>query len=150
VRFARCCNPLPGEPIVGYITRGKGVSVHAAGCRMIKRAEPERLVEVEWDSTAEQSRPVRIRIINDDRVGMLADITQVMKTHGVHIASVTARTTAPGRAVAEFLIHVNSSSQLQELVDGIRKLKGVVDVQRVGAGIPVKGSTALSPRPALC
>ncbi len=136
-RFAQCCNPVPGDRIVGFITRGRGVTVHAADC---PNAEPalldrDRLVAVEWDQGAEQSYPVRIVVEGRDKPGLLAAVTGVIAEAGVNIAGGKV-STGSGRGVNEFELEVRNLEQLRKLIEQVRRLKGVTRVERVrGAGV---------------
>jgi GTP pyrophosphokinase len=133
-RFAQCCNPVPGDKIVGFITRGRGVTVHAADC---PNAEPalldrDRLVAVDWDLSAEQSYPVRILVEGRDKPGLLAAITGVIAEAGVNIAGGKV-TTDGGRGLQEFELGVKNLEQLRKLMEQIRRLKGVMRVERLRA-----------------
>jgi len=137
-RFAQCCNPVPGDKIIGFITRGRGVTVHAADC---PNAEPalldrERLVAVEWDLGSEQNYPVRILVESRDRPGILAAVTGVIAEADVNIAGGKVSTES-GRGLHEFELEVKSLEQLRKLLDQIRRIKGVtrVERQRSGAGM---------------
>jgi len=134
-RFAQCCNPVPGDKIIGFITRGRGVTVHAADC---PNAEPalldrERLVAVEWDQASEQSYPVRILVESRDKPGILAAITGVIAEAGVNIAGGKVSTES-GRGLHEFELEVKSLEQLRKLLDQIRRIKGVTRVERLRSG----------------
>ena len=134
-RFAQCCNPVPGDKIIGFITRGRGVTVHAADC---PNAEPalldrERLVAVEWDLASEQSYPVRILVESRDKPGILAAITGVIAEAGVNIAGGKVSTES-GRGLHEFELEVKSLEQLRKLIDQIRRIKGVTRVERQRSG----------------
>ena len=131
-RFAQCCNPVPGDKIVGFITRGRGVTVHAADC---PNAEPalldrERLVAVEWDLASEQNYPVRILVESRDRPGILAAVTGVIAEAEVNIAGGKVSTES-GRGTHEFELEVRSLEQLRKLLDQIRRIKGVTRVERL-------------------
>ncbi len=134
-RFAQCCSPVPGDKIVGFITRGRGVTVHAADC---PNAEPalldrERLVAVEWDLASEQSYPVRILVESRDKPGILAAITGVIAEAAVNIAGGKVSTDG-GRGLHEFELEVKSLEQLRKLLDQIRRIKGVTRVERLRSG----------------
>jgi GTP pyrophosphokinase len=131
-RFAQCCSPVPGDKIVGFITRGRGVTVHTADC---PNAEPalldrDRLVAVEWDTAAEQSYPVRVVVEGRDRPGLLAAVTGVIAEAGVNIAGGKV-STGSGRGLNEFELEVKNLEQLRKLLDQIRRLKGVTRVERL-------------------
>ncbi|MBI4797169.1 MAG: bifunctional (p)ppGpp synthetase/guanosine-3',5'-bis(diphosphate) 3'-pyrophosphohydrolase [Desulfarculus sp.] len=131
VRFAKCCNPLPGDAIGGYITRGRGVSVHEAGCPHLARVEPERRVEVEWDVPEDQVRPVRIRVESGDRAGVLADLAGALKVRDINILEAEVRV-EDHKGLATFLIQVHSAEQLRQVVAELKKVKGVHSVRRLG------------------
>ncbi|MFH1035576.1 MAG: bifunctional (p)ppGpp synthetase/guanosine-3',5'-bis(diphosphate) 3'-pyrophosphohydrolase [Pseudomonadota bacterium] len=131
VRFAKCCNPLPGDAIAGYITRGRGVSVHEAGCLHLARVEPERRVDVEWDVPEDQVRPVRIRVESGDRAGVLADLAGALKSRDVNILEAEVRV-EDHKGVATFLIQVHTAAQLRQILAELKRVKGVHSVQRQG------------------
>ncbi len=131
VRFAKCCNPLPGDPISGYISRGRGVSVHLAGCPHLAQVEPERRVDVEWDVPENQVRPVRIQVQSDDRAGVLADLAGALKHRGINILEAEVHVTSDQRGVATFMIQVHDAQQLKEVLTELKRVKGVQTVQRL-------------------
>ncbi len=131
VRFAKCCNPLPGDAIAGYITRGRGVSVHEATCPHLGRVEPERRVEVEWDVPEDQVRPVRIRVESGDRAGVLADLAGALKLRDVNILEAEVRV-EDQKGVATFLIQVHNAEQLRQILAELKRVKGVHSVRRQG------------------
>lgn len=132
VRFAKCCNPLPGDPVAGYITRGRGVSVHNANCPHLERVDTERRVEVEWDVPDDQVLPVRIGMVSGGRPGLLADVAGVLKQQKVNILEADVRTTEDRHGVSSFLIQVHDTKQLQNVLKEIKKIKGVQSVKRMG------------------
>jgi GTP pyrophosphokinase len=132
---AKCCNPIKGEPIVGYITRGKGVAVHSKNCPNVQNLmyEAERRIEVEWARSASASFYVRLVVRTDDRAGMLNQLTQILFDDNVNIRSVEAH--ADDRnfdsALVEMTIEVRDKKQLERLVQAMRRVPGVRDVERV-------------------
>ncbi len=120
---AKCCNPIRGEAIVGYVTRGKGIAVHSKACPNVQNLmyEVERKIEVEWERNAGESFPVHIVIHTDDRPGLLAHITTALSTENANIRSLEARTnfesTSDG-ALVEMTIDVRDKKQLEKLVSG--------------------------------
>ncbi len=131
-RFAGCCQPIPGEDIVGFITRGRGVSIHRADCAVainLQEASPERKIDVSWDTAKGQSFVVRLEMVVEDRKNMLRDITQAIATvdTNVRAAEMYARDTT---AVGEFVVEVSSLSHLNRILDKVRKVKGVIKVVR--------------------
>ncbi|HYY70629.1 MAG TPA: bifunctional (p)ppGpp synthetase/guanosine-3',5'-bis(diphosphate) 3'-pyrophosphohydrolase [Terriglobales bacterium] len=134
---ARCCNPIRGEEIVGYVTRGKGVAVHAKSCPNVVNLlyDVERRISVEWgkESTAaagQAAYPVKLTVFCDDRAGMLKQITTVISDDNTNIRNIEART-GDGHATIDIVIDINDMKHLQRIVGGIRKLAGIRDVQRV-------------------
>ena len=130
---ARCCNPIKGEPIVGYVTRGKGVAVHSKTCPNVENLiyEAERRIEVEWAKTSEATYPVRLTIHTDDRPGLLNDLTSILSDDNTNIASVEARTDAGVGAVIELTLAIQNLKQLERILGAMRRISGVRDVERV-------------------
>lgn len=132
---AGCCNPIPGEPIVGYITRGKGVAVHSVSCRNVQSLlyDVERKIEVEWDGAA-RSFPVRISVFTDDRPGILNRLTSILNDEESNIRSLEARTDdtreADG-ALVEMTVEIRDKKQLERITGAIRRISGVRDVERI-------------------
>jgi GTP pyrophosphokinase len=131
VRYGRCCNPVPGDDIVGFITRGRGVTVHTQACEKILEMDPLRRVDVSWDEkAADVKRPVSIRVVTDDRPGVLARISAAIAEAGMNISQATCRTTAAERAVNTFEIGTSDAKQLRSVMRSIEKIEGVVSVER--------------------
>jgi GTP pyrophosphokinase len=131
VRYGKCCNPVPGDGIVGFITRGRGVTVHTVSCEKTQGIDPERRVEVAWDVRGDLRRPVSLRVITDDRPGILARISQIISEAGMNISQASCKTTNPGeRAVNEFEVTVGDLKQLTSVIRNIEKIDGVQTVQR--------------------
>ncbi len=126
IRFAKCCGPLRGDPIAGFITRGRGVSVHHADCPVLASVEPARRVEVEWDLAHEDLRPVRIRVESNNRQGLLADLAQALKVRNINITDADAH-----GGVATFTIQVRDAKQLGEVLGDLKRIKGVDNVRRL-------------------
>ncbi|MBI5519871.1 MAG: bifunctional (p)ppGpp synthetase/guanosine-3',5'-bis(diphosphate) 3'-pyrophosphohydrolase, partial [Desulfovibrio sp.] len=131
VRFASCCNPLPGEPIVGYISRGRGVTIHAADCTNLKELEAERLVSVTWDGVEDKPYPARIRITCRNFKGALARVTALLTDDDVNIDSGDFRSNVDGNAVMEFTVEVTNLTQLYGVLDKIRNVESVTEAIRV-------------------
>jgi len=131
VRFAKCCHPIPGDPIAGFITRGKGVTVHLQSCPTVAHErEVSRLVEVEWEAEATQTYPIAIRVEAYDRTGLLSDITQVVAENKVNILAAHVGVTPDHTAVVTATLQVQSVSQLARVMSRIENLKDVLNVQR--------------------
>lgn len=131
VRFGRCCNPVPGDPIVGFITRGRGVTVHTAACDKVMGLDPERRVDVSWDVKPDVRRPASLKVVTDDRAGVLAAISKVISAAGVGIQQAVCKTIGPERAVNEFEVTVGDLKQLKEVMRSIERVEGVQSVERV-------------------
>jgi len=132
---AKCCNPIRGEAIVGYVTRGKGIAVHAKMCPNVQNLlyDVERKIEVEWARNTADAFPVRIVIHTDDRPGLLAQLTSVLSTENTNIRSLEARTevNAADGALVEMTVDVRDKKQLEKLVSAMRRISGIRDVERL-------------------
>jgi GTP pyrophosphokinase len=131
VRFARCCHPIPGDPIQGFITRGKGVTVHLRSCpTVLNEREVSRLIDVEWEAAPAQTYPIAIRVEAYDRTGLLSDITQVVAEAKVNILAADVAVGPDHSAVVRATLQVASVSQLARVLSRIEQLKDVTSVQR--------------------
>jgi len=131
---AKCCNPIRGENIVGYVTRGKGVAVHSKLCPNVESLmyDPERKIEVEWARTAAEAFPVRLVVHTDDRPGLLAQLTSILSGENTNIRSLEATTdTDHDGALVEMTVDVKDKKQLEKLVAAMRRISGVRDVERL-------------------
>ncbi|MEM9490507.1 MAG: bifunctional (p)ppGpp synthetase/guanosine-3',5'-bis(diphosphate) 3'-pyrophosphohydrolase [Myxococcota bacterium] len=131
VRHARCCSPLPGDPIVGFITRGRGVTVHRKGCPKALDLDPNRRIEVEWDDKAQVDHLVSIRVLCANKPGLLANLSQSFTESGVNISQAHCRATDDGRAVNTFHARVRDLEQLKLLMRLLTRVKDVYKVDRV-------------------
>ena len=131
---ARCCNPIRGETVVGYVTRGKGVAVHSVNCPNVTNLmyEPERRIEVEWgkEEGSPTAFPVKLTVFCDDRFGMLKQITAVISDTSTNIRNIGART-ENGQANVDIVIEIADLKHLESIIQGVRKIPGVHDVQRL-------------------
>jgi guanosine-3',5'-bis(diphosphate) 3'-pyrophosphohydrolase len=131
VRFARCCHPIPGDPIQGFITRGKGVTVHLRTCpTVLNEREVSRLIDVEWEAAPAQTYPIAIRVEAYDRTGLLSDITQVVAEAKVNILAADVAVGPDHTAVVRATLQVASVSQLSRVLSRMEQLKDVISVQR--------------------
>ena len=137
---ARCCNPIRGEEIIGYVTRGKGVAVHARSCPNVQNLmyESDRRIQVEWSPLAtepgkekQQTYPVKLTVICEDRAGMLRELTAIIADDGTNIRSLDSKTVEDGLAEVEFVVETVDVRHLNKLVQNMRRVPGVRDVQRV-------------------
>ncbi len=131
VRYAGCCNPLPGDRVVGFITRGRGVTIHTADCQNAMDDDPHRKVEVEWDSTKEYSYPVRICIYSEDKKGLLAEISASLSSNEANITNAKVDTTEEKKAIGTFEIEIRDLNHLKKVIKGLAKIKGVNRVERI-------------------
>lgn len=134
VKLARCCNPIPGDPIVGYITRGSGVSVHRADCTNVLSNNPDeqsRLIEVSWDVGINSVYKVNIVINSMNETGMMADIMMVTSEAKINIFSLNCRTDKNNNATTHIGLDITSLEQLEYIMNRIRRMKGVYSVERV-------------------
>jgi GTP diphosphokinase / guanosine-3',5'-bis(diphosphate) 3'-diphosphatase len=130
--MAKCCNPLPGEQIVGYITRGRGVSVHSVDCPNVKNLlyNPEREIEVRWAKEVGEVFAATISIETEDQKGMLAKLTQVVAEYKSNITSIGARTTETGLGLIEMKLEVRDRKHLSKILQALRGTQGVLQVTR--------------------
>jgi Guanosine polyphosphate pyrophosphohydrolases/synthetases len=133
---ARCCNPIRGEPIVGYITRGKGVAVHSVQCPNVQNLmyEVERKIEVEWVRSASEPLPVKVIIYTDDRPGILNQVTSILTAESSNIRSLEARGDTSRQdeaAIVDITIEVRDKKQLDRVITAFRRIPGVRDIERV-------------------
>ena len=131
VRFAKCCHPIPGDPITGFITRGKGVTVHLTTCpTIVNEREVSRLIDVEWEAAPTQTYPIAIRVEAYDRTGLLSDITQVVAENKVNILAASVNVSPDHTAIVIATLQVASVAQLARVMGRIEQLKDVISVQR--------------------
>jgi len=136
VRFARCCNPVPGDNIMGYITKGRGVSVHRTDCSNLKSLieyDGDKVLEVAWGTDKGASYIAEIRVKAEDRKGILSDITMVITDANLYLNSLNANSSKGNEAIISIKVKIDSVEQLKELMKKIRRLQGVVDVYRMNS-----------------
>lgn len=137
LRLAHCCNPVPGDDIIGYITRGRGVSVHRNDCQNLAelaKEDAERLVEVTWDKDFRSSFHVKLEVSGIDRAGLLNDVLNVLLEMKINTNWVTARTRKDRMATIELALHLASLEQLEYVINKIKRIKDVYGVRRVAGG----------------
>jgi GTP pyrophosphokinase len=136
VKLARCCTPVPGDQIVGFITRGAGVSVHQANCHNVQSLmrEPERIIDVEWAPSSKSVFLVQIQIEALDRAGLLSDVTRVLSEHHVNILSANVSTSTDRLAVSRFVFEMGDTTHLDRVLNAVRRIDAVYDVYRVSDG----------------
>lgn len=133
VRFAKCCNPIPGDPILGFITLGRGIVIHRADCPKGFELEQDRRIDVEWSGSQapEAGRTVTVRVVSHDTSGLLKEMSEVFATHGINILNAQARTTKDLKAICTFDVSVRNTEQLSQVMTALSKLKGVMGVTRI-------------------
>ncbi|HTP52140.1 MAG TPA: bifunctional (p)ppGpp synthetase/guanosine-3',5'-bis(diphosphate) 3'-pyrophosphohydrolase [Anaeromyxobacteraceae bacterium] len=129
VRFGKCCNPLPGDPIVGFITRGRGVTVHTARCEKALAMDPQRRVDVSWDVKGDFKRLVAVKVVTEDKPGMLAKVSQTFSAAGINITQANVRS-ASDKAVLSFEVSVQDLKQLTTVMRSLERVEGVHSVER--------------------
>ena len=136
VKLAKCCTPVPGDGIVGFITRGNGVSVHREDCPNVKGFddERERMIEVEWAGSSSTVFRVHIQVEALDRGGLLSDITRVLSEHHVNILTATVQTDSQRLATSRFVFEMSDTTHLDRVLSAVRRIDAVYDVYRVNAG----------------
>ncbi|MDD4494323.1 MAG: DUF5913 domain-containing protein, partial [Eubacteriales bacterium] len=132
VRLSRCCNPVPGDRIVGYITRGRGVSVHRDDCTNIKSLtdDDERLIEVEWYTAGNVAYNADITVLANDRTGLLMEITNAIGELKIPLKGINARTTRDQTAIMSLTVEITDTDKLDKLIKRLKKTSGVFDVTR--------------------
>lgn len=134
VNFAQCCAPLPGEPIAGFITRGRGITVHREDCGELERLDEERRIAVQWEPGLHHRHTSEVQIVCADRPGLLADISKVCEQANVNISQVAARALDDERAVCTLVLSVRDVDEMTRLSANLRKVKGVESVSRTQPG----------------
>jgi len=131
IRFGKCCQPVPGDPIIGYITRGYGVTVHRANCVNALKMNPERQIEVTWTEESRETYPVKILVLSYDRVGLLADIATTISKYEANIVSVNTKTKENQMVESYLTLAVSSTAHLNRVLSALRRIHMVQDVQRL-------------------
>lgn len=136
VKLAKCCTPVPGDEIRGFITKGQGVSVHRTDCRNFRALERQgdRLVDVEWAPTSKSVFLVHIQVEALDRSGLLSDVTRVLSEHHVNILSATVQTSSSRLAISRFVFEMGNTMHLEHVLNAVRRIDGVYDAYRMNAG----------------
>jgi GTP pyrophosphokinase len=133
VKLSRCCTPVPGDPIMGFVTRGTGVSVHRTDCKNVAQLqlEPERILEVSWAASSKRLFLVQIQIEALDRSGLLSDVTRVLSEHHVNILSASVSTRNDRVALSRFVFEMGDPAALEHLLNAVKRIEAVYDVYRV-------------------
>jgi GTP pyrophosphokinase len=132
VRFANCCNPIPGDEIQGYISRGRGIAVHTMSCPNLEGLDPERVVDVQWNIREKQTYPVNMRVVCKDKKGLLAEISTIISSLDINISHAEVETRpADMQAICDFILDVYDLDQFNQVLHAIKKLKNVISIDRV-------------------
>jgi len=131
VHYPKCCSPISGDEVVGFVTLGRGVTIHRADCPHCLDYDPTRRVPVNWSASVSPARPLDLRVYSDDATGLLASMSQAFHKVGVNISAVNCQTSDDRRAINDFTIMVTDLSQLQDVIKQIKQIKGVTDVERL-------------------
>jgi len=131
VRYGKCCNPLPGDPVIGYITRGQGITVHRTACPHAMNMDSDRRIELEWAPETEELYPVRIHVLCNDKIGLLANITGAISEVKANILDASVKTRADQRAECHFTISVSGAEHLESVMASVKKIKQVIAVSRI-------------------
>ena len=136
VKLARCCTPVPGDEILGFVTRGSGVSVHRSDCKNVSSLllEPERMIDVEWAATSKSLFLVQIQVEALDRAGLLSDITRVLTESHVNILSASVSTSSDRLAISRYIFEMGDTTHLDRVLNAVRRIDAVYDVYRVNSG----------------
>jgi GTP pyrophosphokinase len=132
IRFSKCCNPVPGDDIVGFITRGKGLAIHTRACPNMSSLDcnPDRLIDVQWARTQRGVHQVVLGVTCEDRPGVLAAVSAIISGMGVNIVRIDAGSSGDAHALITLTVEIKNLSQLQKVMASVRKAKGVLTVQR--------------------
>ena len=131
VRFAKCCHPIPGDEILGYISRGRGVVIHSLSCPSIQDMDAERIVDVAWNIKEKHTYPVQMRVACKDEKGVLAEISNVISSLDVNISQANVDTRPNMQVICDFNVDVSDLHQFNQIISAIKKLKSVVSVDRI-------------------
>ena len=131
LHFAKCCQPLPGEKVIGFITQGSGVAIHNKNCRHMQEADPARLVAVSWAPSEKSTYPAKLRVSTVEGKGILAEISTIFSQKDANIIQAEVKTTVDNKGIALFTIEVEDYDQLQDIIRTIKKVKNVLMVERL-------------------
>ncbi len=129
VKYAKCCNPLPGEDIIGYITIGRGITIHSKNCPNIPKLDPERIIEAKWNIDKEESRVIRLKITGFDRKGLLMEMSNAITGVGLNIVKVNINT-IDGRFRCYFDIEISNNEQLQKVISKLNEIEGITSIEK--------------------
>jgi GTP pyrophosphokinase len=131
VRFPRCCAPLPGDDVIGFVSRGRGVTVHQKDCAKTFEQDPARRIDVQWDTDATAPWSIKVRVHSLDRPGLLAKVTKTISAAGINIGAAQISTTEDAKAIQTFDLWVNDVASLNAVMKEIGRIKGILSVERL-------------------
>jgi GTP pyrophosphokinase len=136
IHLSKCCNPVPGDRIIGFITRGRGLSIHAVDCPNIDELDydKDRLVEVEWDAKQTAPHPIQISVLTVDQPGMLASVSASISATDTNISHAEIKTTEDKKAILNFVVDILNTAHLEKVLKNIRQVKGVLQAKRIRRG----------------
>ena len=136
IGFGKCCTPVIGDSVIGFITRGRGIIVHRENCPNAEAltADPDRLIDVQWDTTQTHSQPVGIKVLSGTRPGLLTEISGAISRSDTNILNAMAHTHEDNKATHQFLVEIRDIKHLNRLMKSIMQIKDVLKVERVRAG----------------
>jgi GTP pyrophosphokinase len=134
VHFAKCCNPIPGDSILGFITRGRGLTVHMEDCPNVHTYDEQRKIDVSWELDKEHTFPVKLRISSEDKKGVLQDLTAIFSSSNANILNANVTTHPDKTATSVFELEIKNVSQLQKIMKSVQKIKAIKAVERVKSG----------------
>lgn len=132
IHFARCCNPLPGDSILGFITRGRGVTIHKTDCANLPDSDPKRILEASWDDSQPLERTVKIGLLSENKPGMLAAVSGVFTSNDSNIIQANVSSIDETNARGVFLVGVRNVEHLTRIINALKKVKGIREVERLG------------------
>ena len=136
VRFSRCCNPVPGDEIVGFVTRGRGVSIHRTDCVNVMHmteAERMRMIEAEWqglNSGSGEKYATEITIYASNRTGLLVDISKILTERGIDVTSINSRLSKQGTATIAISFEISGTDELNRIIEKLRQIDNIIDIER--------------------
>ena len=131
VSFGKCCNPVSGDSIIGFVTRGRGISIHVSDCPRVIGLDPDRRIAVEWDTTVDAARTAKLRVVCVNRPGLLAGMTEAINSQGVNISAASIRTNEDQTATNLFEVEIKDISQLRKVIKALERIRGIISVDRL-------------------
>ena len=140
IRLSQCCQPIPGDDVVGFITRGRGITVHKKSCPSLKhlRNEKERLININWEGSGASLYPVKVAVYGIDRHGLLKDIADEIALSKTNIIKAEAQLSDKNNAVFKFILEVKGNDHLNEVINRLKKIKNITDVYKVNEKVVLK------------